>query len=65
MATSTAQAAFDPQNYNQGWKVALHDAESNNRGGWFEGYVAGWSQGCRESGRSSENCDVQADADPP
>ena len=36
-----------------------------HHGSWGLGYTRGWSQGCRDSGRSGENCNVQEDADTP
>ena len=67
---------YSPQSYFQGLTVGFHDGlfdgdhHNKSEGGtnhesWGLGYTRGWSQGCRDSGRSGENCDVQAHADTP
>ena len=32
---------------------------------WGEGYTHGWSQGCRDSGRTGDDCDSQEDVSTP
>ena len=71
------KSVFNPQSYFQGLTEGFHDGlfdgeyhHNKSMGGtnhesWVLGYTRGWSQGCRDSGRSGENCDVQADADTP
>lgn len=71
------KSVFNPQSYFQGLTEGFHDGlfdgeyHHNKPEGvthnesWGLGYTRGWDQGCRDSGRSGENCDVQADADTP
>ena len=71
------KSVFNPQSYFQGLTEGFHDGlfdgeyhhnksvGGTNHESWGLGYTRGWSQGCRDSGRSGENCDVQADADTP
>lgn len=69
----TVYAASD---YQKGYKVGRHDGLKDGEyhhdkvtnpisDDWASGYSDGFIAGCVQSGRSVDNCNVQADADTP
>jgi hypothetical protein len=73
--SSSAVFAASGSDYNKSFKIGKHDeakegvyhhdtAESGSKD-FSSGYFDGLMKGCKNAGRSEENCNVQTDANTP